>query len=228
MKNYLCCADFNRAGLNRLLNYVLAVYKECNVTTLPIDCIAILQHYGFKVLSYSELKKFSSELYDICQKCTDDAFTYDKIIAYNENNMPERIRFSLMHELGHFIMDIPSTDKSYEDIADYFASNILVPRATIWHMRSDSIRNICRTYAVSCMAANRIYEDYKICRLSECKEVNNKIHDCFFPSNTSATSVHTIKYVKTEETAEKHSKYEEYHEILEKYFPERLHNYVLE
>lgn len=84
MRNYLCCTDFNRAGLKRLLSYVLTVYKECNITTFPIDCFSILRHYGFKVLSYSELKEINFELYTICQSCTEDAFTYEKIIAYNE------------------------------------------------------------------------------------------------------------------------------------------------
>lgn len=228
MRNYLCCTDFNRTGLIKLLNYVLTVYEECNVTSFPIDCFEILRHYGFKVLSYSELKHINQELYEICQNCTDDAFTYAKIIAYNENNIPERIRFSLMHELGHFIMNLPSTDKSYEDLADYFASNILVPRATIWHLRSESVRGICRTYGVSCMAANRIYEDYKMCRLSECKEINQKIHDWFFPIDIPKVVTQKSKrIVKQEEPEEKYPAWAEYHEMLEQYFPERLYNYVL-
>lgn len=196
MRNYLCCTDFNRAGLNKLLSYILAVYKECKATTFPIDCVSILQHYGFRVLNYSELKEINVELYTICQSCTEDAFTYEKIIAYNEKKPPERIRFSLMHELGHFIMSLPSTDKSFEDLADYFASNILVPRATIWHMRSDSVRNICRTYGVSCMAANRIYKDYKMCHLSECKEINQEIHDCFFPISIPEPARSIIKPIE--------------------------------
>jgi Zn-dependent peptidase ImmA (M78 family) len=186
-----------------------------------------LQHYGFRVLSYSELKKINPELYEICQNCTDDAFTYKKIVAYNENNTSERIRFSLMHELGHFIMDLPSTDKSFEDLADYFASNILVPRATIWHMRSDSVRGICRTYAVSCMAANRIYEDYRMCHLSECKEMNQEIHNWFLPVNIPETPIKKSVSIKQEKSKEKYPKWEVYHEDLERYFPERLQNYVL-
>ena len=228
MRNYLCCTDFNRAGLIKLLNHLLTVYKECNVTNFPIDSISILQHYGFRVLTYSELKKINFELYEICQNCTDDAFTYKKIVAYNENNTPERIRFSLMHELGHFIMDLPSTDKSFEDLADYFASNILVPRATIWHMRSDSVRNICRTYGVSCMAANRIYEDYKMCHLSECKEINQELHNWFFPVIIPEIPASNPKrIIEQKESKEKHSAWAEYHDMLERYFPERLQNYVL-
>ncbi|WP_412303843.1 ImmA/IrrE family metallo-endopeptidase [Hungatella sp.] len=174
------------------------------------------------------MKKINFELYEICQNCTDDAFTYKKIVAYNENNTPERIRFSLMHELGHFIMHIPSSDKSFEDLADYFASNILVPRATIWYMRSDSVRGICRTYGVSCMAANRIFEDYKMCHLSECKEINQALHNWFFPVITPEIPASKPKrIIEQEKPKEKHSAWEEYHDMLEKYFPERLQNYVL-
>ncbi|EFC98051.1 putative toxin-antitoxin system, toxin component [Hungatella hathewayi DSM 13479] len=179
-------------------------------------------------MSYSELKEINTELYVICQSCTEDAFTYEKIIAYNEKNTLERIRFSLMHELGHFIMNLPSTDKSFEDLADYFASNILVPRATVWHMRSDSVRGICRTYGVSCMAANRIYEDYKMCHLSECKEINQEIHNWFFPVIIPEMTVSKPKrIVEHKESKEKHTAWAEYHDMLERYFPERLQNYVL-
>lgn len=133
-----------------------------------------------------------------------------------------------MHELGHFIMNIPSTDKSYEDLADYFASNILVPRATIWHLHSESVRAICRTYGVSCMAANRIYEDYRLSHLSENKEINDKIHNWFFPAIIPETTARKPTHTKEQEEFEEDCPmWAEYHEMLEKFFPERLHNYVL-
>lgn len=224
MKNYICCTDFNRAGYEKLLNYVLTVYKECNITTFPIDCIAILQHYGFGVFSYSELKEINDELYDMCQNYTDDAFTFGRIIAYNEKNSPERIRFSLMHELGHFIMALPSTDQSYEDLADYFSSNILVPRSTMWHLHCDNIRGICHTYGVSCMAAHRILEDYKLCCFEKSKDLHQKIHHWFFPVDTPDLS--TPHNHKTEIPHKDYPAWSKYHEMLENYFPERLHHYI--
>ena len=112
MRNYLCCTDFNRAGLNRLLSYVLTVYKECNVIAFPIDCFSILRHYGFKVLSYSELKEINFELYTICQSCTEDAFTYEKIV----------------HNLYLKIDEKTDYDKTYR-LAQYAETSCMISRA---------------------------------------------------------------------------------------------------
>ena len=78
------------------------------------------------------------------------------------------------------------------------------------------------------MAANRIFEDYKMCHLSECKEINQALHNWFFPVITPEIPASKPKrIIEQEKPKEKHSAWEEYYDMLEKYFPERLQNYVL-
>lgn len=40
-----------------ILHAVLSIYRDCNVTTFPIDFRNILKHYGFRLYSYSTLRE---------------------------------------------------------------------------------------------------------------------------------------------------------------------------
>jgi len=58
-----------------------------------------------------------------------------KLIGYNQNHAPVRIRFSVAHEIGHIRMDHPdgvfdveaNKAKNYESEANAFAGEFLVP-----------------------------------------------------------------------------------------------------
>lgn len=188
MRKVLHCTDLKSAEYSRLLRYTLEVYTECGITSFPIDCIAILNHYDFKVYSYKELEDKNQELFHFCKTFTDDAFTWGNIIAYNEKTKPERIRFSLMHELGHHVIGLPPAHQSYESYADYFASNLLAPRSVIWHLKIENVKDICNKFQVSAMAANRILEDYKLCRFWEYQQLHKSIRDCFYSSHSSLST----------------------------------------
>ena len=62
-----------------------------------------------------------------------------RIIAYDENKSPFRIRFSIMHELGHIMLGHSRECAYNEQQANFFASNILAPRMAI-HFHSAGMR----------------------------------------------------------------------------------------
>jgi hypothetical protein len=104
-------------------------------------------------------------------------------IAYNDASQPERRRFTIAHELGHFLlplhganaqcakidMGILSTDdpkRAREAEANRFAASLLMPRALFMgHMRQlgdpeiAHIVKLARDYEVSKEAAARRYTD---------------------------------------------------------------------
>lgn len=153
--------------MNQYYDYILDVYKECCVISLPFDCISLLKMKGYVVHSYSYLKTKNYELWELCRKYSDDAFCIQgtNIIAYNDNAPGARIRFSLMHELGHIVLQHDNTSAVQEDEADYFASCILAPRIIVHqlnsakknHLTADDIRDY---FNISITAANRVIIDY--------------------------------------------------------------------
>ncbi len=187
MHDILRFTDLSPEMRDKILKGVLKVYRDCNITSLPIDCFEIINHYSFKLYSYTELREKNLELYEICKSWSNDAFSWNGIIAYNERILPSRIRFSLLHELGHYILNIPSTSQAFESIVDYFTSYLLAPRVLIHkcgYGNSDQIRN---AFNISTQAANNALIDYKIwfqyiCRTTrEISKSEIELEQIFFP-----------------------------------------------
>ena len=107
---------------------ILDVYRKSETRTFPVDCEKILRAYGYKVKTYIEESKSTRQLKSL-RAYSSDAFTDSdrKTIYYNDDLSHRRICFSLMHELGHVVLQ---TDD--DSLADAFAGNILAPRPIIY------------------------------------------------------------------------------------------------
>lgn len=142
-------------------NKMLSIYKECKIQTFPIDCELILQHYGFVLYTYKELQNANKTLYNAAKSYSNDAFRFRMSIYYNSCMPKNRIRFTLMHELGHFILGHQSQEIESEQEADYFASCMLVPRIAILRTGCTTADDIHDQFEVSYAAANRILSDFR-------------------------------------------------------------------
>lgn len=140
---------------------ILFVYRECGICSFPIDCFEILKHYGFIIRTYDEAKLKDPQLYKALRSYSDDAMKYHNYIYYNHHGNIGRIRFSLMHELGHHILGHIGESKRNEDEADYFASNILAPRSLIYTLNCRNAEDVHTTFEISYAAANRAWYDYR-------------------------------------------------------------------
>lgn len=143
-----------------------AVYEACNICRVPIDCEAILQHYGLRAVNIDTLKDRQPDLYDLCLDFSEDSFLFRerKLIFYKDID-PRRTRFSLMHELGHYLMahSFCSPDEEWE--ANHFASYILAPRPLIHYLRRPTLARLCRHFDISMQAAEIALSDYNKWRL---------------------------------------------------------------
>lgn len=139
------------------------VLKECQIRRFPIDCIKILEHYSYRIYSYSYIKSQNPRLFELCGGYSSDAFTEKslKIIAYNDVSSTGRIRFSLMHELGHIMLGHTGHEEDCEYEADLFASHILAPRVMIEHYGCKNSVDVQHFFGLSGMAANWAWIDYR-------------------------------------------------------------------
>lgn len=141
-------------NLHTIKNTILQTYTDLKVRSFPFSCSSILEQYQFKVNSYSYLRSKNRELYEICQKFTHDAFTFGPVICYNDAMPEERIRFSLMHELGHFLLHTES-----ETAANQFASHILAPRCIISKLNMKDAKEVAQFFFISKEAASYALKD---------------------------------------------------------------------
>ncbi|WP_217596315.1 ImmA/IrrE family metallo-endopeptidase [Cohnella sp. GbtcB17] len=82
-----------------------------DITTFPIDPFSIIKNHGWELYRYSQLAELHGKtIQDICDACqTEDACALRDgdtfIIMYNDTiENPNRIRFTLMHEIGHILL----------------------------------------------------------------------------------------------------------------------------
>lgn len=144
-----------------LMEKIVSIYNECNIQTFPVDCYSIILHYGFRIYTYEELKKQNRRVYELVSSYSRDSFTFDDIIAYNEKQSKSRIPFSLMHELGHYMLGHEGDSIENEDEANEFASNFLAPRILIHKHGYRTSVEIHDAFGLSYAASNRALFSYK-------------------------------------------------------------------
>lgn len=138
---------------------ILNVFKECNIHSFPINCFELLELYGLKYKSYS------SQSFKKREKCfilSDDAFTARKTVFYNDLMPNGRIRFSLMHELGHLILKHSGTKtEEQEREADCFASNIIAPRMAIHYSKCKNLNDVSKQFGLTHVASDYAFQNYR-------------------------------------------------------------------
>ena len=128
----------------------LKVYRECGVKKFPVDVSDVMAKLGFTLVTFSEMMQESDEL-GFLKNNASDAYTLvaDRMVFYNDKKPRRRIRFTLMHELGHVILNTRD-----EDEADTFAAEILAPQPVIFAKRLRTADEISEYFDVSIPAAN--------------------------------------------------------------------------
>lgn len=139
------------------------VYETCDTREVPIDCQSILNHYGLKAINIDTWKKTQPELYGLCLDFSEDSFLYrtKKLIIYKDLDH-NRTRFSLMHELGHYLMNHHHSSFGEEHEANHFASYILAPRPLIRYMGIPTPHNLSLRFGISRQAAEIAGREYYV------------------------------------------------------------------
>ena len=178
---------------NKIVTATIEVFRKCDIHSFPIDCGDLLKHYGYRLFSYKELRDLNPELYNLSLGYSEDAFRAgaSKIVAYNPDRPHGRIRFSLMHELGHHVLGHNGASDLNEKEANAFASHILAPRMAIHYSKCKNANDVAKLFDMSFEAADNAFIDYRrwhrnvvICKMSTVDKAMyahfyNKDQKCF-------------------------------------------------
>ena len=133
---------------------------DCKVNSLPVPISRVCEFHGGKTVNDSDvhiLKNGQSG------KVIVDGNTF--IIIVNDNESIQRIRFTIAHELGHYLLGHLGSDKAnfnreYNNIkpiqeteADMFAARLLSPACVLWGINAHTAEQIAAVCNISLTAA---------------------------------------------------------------------------
>lgn len=168
---------------NDIMEKIYGIYRYANIKAFPICCIDLLDKLDIKHINYADLSDKKKEM---CLAVSNDAFILKNIIYYNgnqENTM--RLRFSIMHELGHIMLKHSEKRNAFEEHqANFFASNILAPRVVIFCSQTTSARGVMNKFLLSHQAAELALQDCEKYYLSRNRDkivgIDSKIYFNFY------------------------------------------------
>ena len=121
----------NGNDYERMARLVIDIYIDYNITSFPVDEKELCIKLGLKLVPYSAYPEKTQKL---LRKRSPDAFyspaTHDTppTIFYNDRvESYERQRYSIFHEVKHYVNNDTEESVFNDDMADYFARYIMCP-----------------------------------------------------------------------------------------------------
>ena len=143
---------------------VVRLLVEQNVTSYPVDPMAIAVSLGYELIPFSKINKKAMEILN--PKDADGINYYDPIkekfqIYYKSDCIEERLRFTIGHEIGHIRMGHKCESDLARRIANYYAAYLLAPTPWIDQACCDDYTDVAKNFCVSEQCALICFNRYE-------------------------------------------------------------------
>lgn len=178
---------------DRIETAVVDLYTKLQVTNVPVDVFSIVKQMGWEAKPYSELP------YDAVQKLREshsDGCSFfnptlkQYVICYDDHKPMVRVRFTIMHEVGHIVLDHKQESDLANQMANHFAAYSLAPTPLIGcykcedYIEGANIFNVSRECASICFQRYMNWFDYGG---DYYKPYEIKLRRLFFPNDEDVT-----------------------------------------
>lgn len=160
----------NYENYKKSRNAAWEILLACRVDALPVDLNAVLRHLDVRVYAYSRSRELleAAGLTEAAKQVSGLTFFAGAkpVILYNDVELPQRIRFTVAHELGHIVLGhvLPGDhtrqnrepqpgDSPMEQAANRFAADLLAPACVLWGLDLHRAEDIARVCKISIQAA---------------------------------------------------------------------------
>ena len=142
---------------------VVDMYEKYDICCVPISGFEIAIKMGIKVIPYSSMTESTQKL---LMKKSEDGFcvetnTGEWRIYYNDKRSYGRINNTIMHEIGHIVLDHTEDSELAEKEVKFFAKYALVPPVLVHKLKLNNPREITRVFNVSMEAATYAFLYYQ-------------------------------------------------------------------
>lgn len=131
---------------------VTDLFIKLKISSYPIDPFDIIQKLGFVLRKYSELPLY--EQVKLRSRDLDATSCFDPglqtfVISYDDTKYPRRIRFTLMHEVGHIVLGHKEESELAKRMANYFAAYALAPSPIIYAYECRNASDLADVFVVA-------------------------------------------------------------------------------
>lgn len=154
----------NYENYKKSRNAAWEILLACRVSELPVNLNAVLRHLGIMAYSYRRGADMleAAGLAEVAGQVSGLTFYAGSqpIILFNDTETPQRVRFTIGHELGHIVLDHVQPgehtsqnrepqpgDSPMEQAANRFAADLLAPACVLWGLdlhRAEDIAEVCK------------------------------------------------------------------------------------
>lgn len=143
---------------------VVDLFEKCNIHCTPISGYEIAVNLGIKVIPYSALTPSKRAL--AIKICPDGFSAFDngewRICVNDDCRIPYgRINFTLLHELGHIILEHTEDSALADAEADFFAKFAQCPPVLVHELRLRDVGEVMDRFGVTYGAACYALSYYK-------------------------------------------------------------------
>ncbi len=166
---------------DNMANLVIEIYLDYNFNSFPIDEKLVCNKLGLNLVPYSA---FEYDEYDILKKKSKDAFlvmpytTNDKATIYYNDDLNDtpytRTRYSIFHEVKHYVNNDKYEDEKIESMADYFAKYFMCPIPYLVYNNINTVDEIISMFNVSMTVARYVLKNIENRRLKYGNEIFEK------------------------------------------------------
>ncbi len=151
------------------------MFEKLKISCVPINAFEIACKLGVKITPYSAYK---SKVRQLLLKKSEDGFAMQEqngqwYIFYNDEKNYGRINNTIMHEIGHIVLDHTEDSELAEKEVNFFAKYALAPPVLIYKFALESPESIMRMFEVSHEAATYAYSYYQKWKKVYCGEYTN-------------------------------------------------------
>lgn len=142
---------------------VVDMFTENDISCVPISGFEIAQKMGVKIIPYSA---FNIEKRKLLLKKSEDGFSVEKTenewyIFYNDEKDYGRINHTMLHEIGHIVLDHTEESDLAETEVKFFAKYALAPPVLVHKFDISNPMQLANFFEISYEAACYAYSYYK-------------------------------------------------------------------
>ncbi|MBR0278228.1 MAG: ImmA/IrrE family metallo-endopeptidase [Clostridia bacterium] len=147
----------------KIKRIVVNMFVKYEVSCVPVNGFELATKMGIKIIPYSAI--LESKRYLLIKK-SEDGFCVEKSIGewyiyYNDEKDYGRINNTIMHEIGHIVLDHSEDSELAEKEVKFFAKYALAPPVLIHKFKLKNAVSIADVFEISYEAACYAYSYYR-------------------------------------------------------------------